>query len=81
MKTNEIDQRKPRILCIVGRSGSGKTTLEQVLPLNAKTQVVYTAFAKDWEHFLKLRADNVSGKAHENIQIIAKKIKDIIENF
>ena len=31
MKTNEIDQRKPRILCIVGRSGSGKTTLEQVL--------------------------------------------------
>jgi thymidylate synthase ThyX len=53
----------------------------QVLPLNAKTQVVYTAFAKDWEHFLKLRADNVSGKAHENIQIIAKKTKNIIENF
>ena len=53
----------------------------QVLNLNTKTQVVYTAFAKDWEHFLKLRADNVSGKAHENIQIIAKKIKDIIEHF
>ena len=53
----------------------------QVLNLNTKTQAVYTAFADDWEHFLKLRADNVSGKAHENIQIIAKKIKNIIENF
>lgn len=53
----------------------------QVLNLNTKTQVVYTAFANDWKHFLKLRADNVSGKAHENIQIIAKKIKNIIENF
>lgn len=53
----------------------------QVLNLNTKTQVVYTAFAKDWEHFLELRADNVSGKAHPNIQLVAKKIKDIIENF
>lgn len=53
----------------------------QVLNLNTKTQVVYTAFAKDWEHFLKLRADNVSGKAHPNIQLVAKRIKNIIENF
>lgn len=53
----------------------------QVLPLGLKTQAVYTAFADDWKHFLKLRADNVSGKAHPNIQLVAKKIKDIIETL
>lgn len=53
----------------------------QVLPLGLKTQAVYTAFADDWKHFLKLRADNVSGKAHPNIQLVAKKIKDIINTL
>lgn len=53
----------------------------QVLPLGLKTQAVYTAFADDWKHFLKLRADNVSGKAHPNIQLVAKKIKNIIETL
>lgn len=53
----------------------------QVLPLGLKTQAVYTAFADDWNHFLRLRADNVSGKAHPNIQLVAKKIKDIIETL
>ena len=53
----------------------------QVLNLNTKTQAVYTAFSDDWNHFLKLRADNVSGKAHPNIQLVAKKIKDIIETL
>lgn len=53
----------------------------QVLNLNTKTQAVYTAFSDDWNHFLKLRADNISGKAHPNIQLVAKKIKDIIETI
>ena len=51
----------------------------QVLTLNTKTQVVYTAFESDWRHFLKLRADNVSGKAHPNIQLIANIIKQKLE--
>lgn len=53
----------------------------QVLPLGLKTQAVYTAFSYDWEHFIRLRADNVSGKVHPNMQLVAKKIKDIIENL
>ena len=53
----------------------------QVLPLGLKTQAVYTAFSYDWEHFIRLRADNVSGKAHPNIQLVAKKIKDIYETL
>lgn len=53
----------------------------QVLPLGLKTQAVYTAFSDDWEHFLRLRADNVSGKVHPNMQLVAKKIKEIIETL
>lgn len=48
----------------------------QILPLGLKTQAVYTAFYDDWLHFIRLRADNVSGKAHPNINYIANMIKD-----
>lgn len=53
----------------------------QVLPLGLKTQAIYTAFVDDWEHFLKLRADNISGKAHPNAKLIAGKIRDEINKF
>lgn len=49
----------------------------QILPLGLKTEAVYTAFADDWKHFISLRADNASGKAHPNIQYIANEIKRI----
>lgn len=52
-----------------------------VLNHGTKTQEVITAFKNDWEHFLKLRADNASGKVHPDMQIIANKIKDIIETL
>lgn len=52
----------------------------QVLPLGLKTQAVYTAFDDDWKHFIKLRADNVSGKVHPNMKIIADKIKELFNN-
>lgn len=50
----------------------------QVLPLGLKTQAVYTAYLDDWKHFLTLRADNTSGKAHPNMQVIANNIKSLI---
>lgn len=49
----------------------------QVLPLGLKTQAIYTAYVDDWQHFLALRADNVSGKAHPNIQFVANEIRRI----
>lgn len=51
----------------------------QVLPLGIKTEAVYTAFVDDWKHFIALRADNVSGKAHPNIRYVASGIKRIAE--
>lgn len=52
----------------------------QVLNLNTKSQAIYTAFDNDWQHFIKLRADNVSGKVHPNMKIIADKIKELFNN-
>ena len=52
----------------------------QVLNLNTRSQAIYTAFDDDWQHFIKLRADNVSGKVHPNMKIIADKMKELFNN-
>lgn len=49
----------------------------QILPLGLKTEVVYTGFYSDWQHFLELRT---SKAAHPNMQVIANKIKEILSN-
>lgn len=66
---------------ILRKLGYRPEQARQVLPLGVKTQAVYTAFSDDWNHFLKLRADNVSGKVHPNMQLIANKIKNIVETL
>lgn len=58
------------------RRGWKPEQARQVLPLGLKTQAVYTAFENDWEHFLRLRADNASGKVHPNMAVVANMIKD-----
>lgn len=50
----------------------------EVLPLSLKTQVVHTAFKDDWEDFIALRSDGISGAPHPNIKVIADKINDLI---
>lgn len=52
----------------------------QVLNLNTRSQAIYTAFNDDWQHFIELRDDNVSGKVHPNMKIIADKIKELFNN-
>lgn len=51
----------------------------EVLPLATKTQLVHTAFEADWQHFIFLRSDGVSGKPHPNAKILADKVKEILE--
>lgn len=53
----------------------------QVLNLNTKTQIVHTAFKSDWEHFIRLRAQNKSGKVHPNMLIIAQEIEKILSSI
>ena len=62
------------------KNGVTNDMARQVLNLNTRSQAVYTAFDDDWQHFIKLRADNVSGKVHPNMKIIADKIKELFNN-
>lgn len=50
----------------------------EILPLNTKTQVVHTAFVDDWEHWLKLRSNEVSGKVHPVMKELADKLVKLI---
>lgn len=50
----------------------------EILPLNTKTQVVHTAFVNDWQHWLKLRSNEVSGKVHPCIKELADKLVKLI---
>lgn len=50
----------------------------EILPLNTKTQVVHTAFADDWKHWLKLRNNEVSGKVHPCTKELADKLVKLI---
>lgn len=50
----------------------------EILPLNTKTQVVHTAFVSDWQHFIDLRSNGISGVPHPMIKELADKLDDLI---
>lgn len=50
----------------------------EILPLNTKTQVVHTAFVGDWQHFIDLRSNGVSGVPHPMAKELADKVNDLI---
>ena len=52
----------------------------EILPLNTKTQVVHTAFVGDWQHWLKLRSNEASGKVHPCMKELADKLVKLINN-
>ena len=49
----------------------------EILPLCTKSEIIMTGFESDWKHFFKLRCDKA---AHPDMQIIANKAKEIINN-
>lgn len=51
----------------------------EILPLNTKTQVVHTAFDDDWNHYIDLRSNGVSGAPHPMAKELADKV-DILIN-
>lgn len=50
----------------------------EILPLNTKTQVVHTAFVDDWEHYIDLRSNGVSGVPHPMAKELADKVNNLI---
>lgn len=51
----------------------------EILPLNTKTQVVHTAFDDDWNYYIDLRSNGVSGAPHPMAKELADKV-DILIN-
>lgn len=70
-------QAESSYLTLLAR-GQTPQQAREVLPLSLKTQVVHTAFKDDWEDFIALRSDGISGAPHPNIKVIAGKINDLI---
>lgn len=50
----------------------------EILPLNTKTQVVHTAFVDDWNHYIHLRSNGVSGAPHPMAKELADKVDNLI---
>lgn len=50
----------------------------EILPLNTKTQVVHTAFVDNWQHFIDLRSNGVSGVPHPMIKELADEVKFLL---
>ena len=50
----------------------------EILPLNTKTQVVHTAFDDDWNHYIDLRSNGVSGAPHPMAKELADKVDNLI---
>lgn len=52
----------------------------QVLPLGLKSEIVATAFTKDWSWFFELRAKDATGPAHPDMKAIAVPIYNEFKN-
>lgn len=61
------------------RVGWTRQQAREVLPLATKTQLVHTAFIDDWKHFLKLRADGVSGAPHPNAKVLGIELQKLFK--
>lgn len=50
----------------------------EILPLSTATEVVYTAFEEDWNHFFDLRYRGTTGAPHPNMLQVATLAHDVI---
>lgn len=53
----------------------------RVLPLDLHTELIHTAYIKDWKHFIDLRSIGTTGAPHPDMKIIGDQVKDIIESL
>lgn len=67
------------VYCKTRELGWTAQQAREILPLNTKTQVVHTAFDDDWNHYIDLRSNGVSGAPHPMAKELADKV-DILIN-
>ena len=60
---HEMDEAEKTYLAMI-ESGAAPEQARDILPMSIKTEIVMTANLREWRHFLKLRAEGVTGKPH-----------------
>lgn len=60
---HEMDEAEKTYLAMI-ESGATPEQARDILPMSIKTEIVMTANLREWRHFLKLRAEGVTGKPH-----------------
>ena len=60
---HEMDESEKTYLAMI-ESGATPEQARDILPMSIKTEIVMTANLREWRHFLKLRAEVVTGKPH-----------------
>ena len=59
------------------RDGWVAQQARRVLPLDLHTELVHTAFVKDWKHFLDLRSKGTTGKPHPDMKLVADPLYEL----
>ena len=57
------------------KKGVSPQLARDVLPLSTKSELIMTGFEDDWDRFLELRLDGVTGKPHPDMLQLASMIK------
>ena len=74
---HEMDEAEKTYLAMI-ESGATPEQARDILPMSIKTEIVMTANLREWRHFLKLRAEGVTGKPHpQMLEITIPFLKEI----
>ena len=60
---HEMDEAEKTYLAMI-EDGATPEQARDILPMSIKTEIVMTANLREWRHFLKLRAEGITGKPH-----------------
>lgn len=60
---HEMDEAEKTYLAMI-EDGATPEQARDILPISIKTEIVMTANLREWRHFFKLRAEEVTGKPH-----------------
>lgn len=61
------------------KEGVKPQNARKILPLDTATEVIYTAFESDWEHFLSLRSSKAGATGqHPDINVLANQVYDML---
>lgn len=74
---HEMDEAEKTYLAMI-EDGATPEQARDILPMSIKTEIVMTANLREWRHFLKLRAEGVTGKPHpQMLEITIPFLKEI----